>query len=324
MKNKGIIVGIMFLVVLIVVLVSIDFSSTRVDKRPDNPYKYETDHLKRVPENLIRYQETRQFRLNADSLKSIAYHDAKIFLIADDFVSIIHHKGNVLKRIRLEDEARCIHIPDASMLIVGYKNYFSIYDHQGEPLIHSTRLNEKALITSLAKIGDKIFLADAGNRRVAVFNIEGEKLFDFEGISGSSSLHGFIIPSACFDLAVNQNKELWVVNPGMHALQHYSENGNLENYWDKPSMKIEGFSGCCNPAHFTFLPNGNFVTSEKGLVRIKEYSPQGELLSVAAPPSKFTDEGQAPDVVCDEQGNIIALDYDKKLIRFFEPDVNTN
>ena len=319
MKNKGIIVGIISLVLLVIVLVAIDFSSTRLDKRPDNPYKYETDHLKRVPENLIRYQETRQLRLKADSLKSIAYHDSKIFLVADDLLRIIHKKGNVLKSIPLDNEARAIHIPDASMLIIGYPNFFSLYDHQGEKQVHSTRLNEKALITSIAKIGDKIFTADAGNRKVVVFNTEGEKLYDFEGISGSSALHGFIIPSPCFDLAVNQNKELWVVNPGLHALQHYSENGNLENYWDKPSMKIEGFSGCCNPAHFTFLPNGNFITSEKGLVRIKEYSPQGELLSVVAPPGKFTDEGHAPDVVCDEQGNIIALDFDKKMVRVFEP-----
>jgi hypothetical protein len=119
-------------------------------------------------------------------------------------------------------------------------------------------------------------------------------------------------------MAVNRDGELWVVNPGMHALQYYSEDGNLEDYWGETSISIKGFSGCCNPAHFTFLPNGNFITSEKGMVRIKEYSPEGKLLSVVAAPAKFKDEGHAPEVVADEKGNVIALDFDRQLIRIFE------
>jgi hypothetical protein len=84
-------------------------------------------------------------------------------------------------------------------------------------------------------------------------------------------------------------------------------------------MMTEGFSGCCNPAHFTFLPDGRFVTSEKGLVRIKTYKPSGEFEGVVAAPVKFKDEGRAPDIATDSKGNIYALDFDKKMIRVFEP-----
>jgi hypothetical protein len=84
-------------------------------------------------------------------------------------------------------------------------------------------------------------------------------------------------------------------------------------------MQTEGFSGCCNPAYFTFLPDGRFVTSEKGLVRIKTYKPSGEFEGVVAAPAKFKDDGEAPDVAADSQGNIYALDFDKKMIRVFEP-----
>jgi len=54
-------------------------------------------------------------------------------------------------------------------------------------------------------------------------------------------------------------------------------------------------------------------------VRIKVYKPSGEFSGVVAGPNKFEDilEGQAPDVATDSQGNIYALDYDRKVLRVF-------
>jgi hypothetical protein len=105
----------------------------------------------------------------------------------------------------------------------------------------------------------------------------------------------------------------------MHSLENYTEDGNLREHWNNTSMMTEGFSGCCNPAHFTFLPDGRFVTSEKGLVRVKTYKPSGEFDAVVAAPIKFTNEGKAPDIATDAAGNVYALDFDKKMIRVFEP-----
>ena len=110
-----------------------------------------------------------------------------------------------------------------------------------------------------------------------------------------------------------------MVNPGLHALENYTPEGNLREHWQNTGVNIEGFSGCCNPAHFTFLPDGKFVTSEKGLVRIKIYKPSGEFLGVVAPPASFVEEGKAPDVAADANGNVYALDFDRKVIRVFEP-----
>jgi hypothetical protein len=84
-------------------------------------------------------------------------------------------------------------------------------------------------------------------------------------------------------------------------------------------MKTEGFSGCCNPAFFTFLSDGRFVTSEKGLVRIKTYKVSGEFEGVVAAPDKFIEDGHAPDIAADSKNNIYAMDFDKKVIRVFNP-----
>jgi sugar lactone lactonase YvrE len=108
-----------------------------------------------------------------------------------------------------------------------------------------------------------------------------------------------------------------VVNPGKHALEHYSYDGRLLGYWDNASFDIEGFSGCCNPAQISVLPDGSFVTSEKGMVRIKVHKASGELLAVVAPPGKFREAFNAPDLAVTPDGLIYALDMDGHMIRVF-------
>ena len=111
-----------------------------------------------------------------------------------------------------------------------------------------------------------------------------------------------------------------MVNPGKHSLENYTDDGNLRSFLENMSPEIEGFSGCCNPAHIDIMDDGSFVTSEKGVVRIKIHEPSGELAIVVAPPDKFKEDGEAPDVAVDEEGIIYALDYDKNMIRIFEPN----
>jgi hypothetical protein len=64
------------------------------------------------------------------------------------------------------------------------------------------------------------------------------------------------------------------------------------------------------------MADGRFVTSEKGLTRIKIYSQKGELESVVASPDVFVEEGFAPEVAVIGD-TVVALDFDKKMIRIF-------
>ena len=131
--------------------------------------------------------------------------------------------------------------------------------------------------------------------------------------------HGFIIPSPSFDVVVNSYGELWVVNPGKHAIENYTDGGQMRGFWQNNSTDINGFTGCCNPAEIAVLEDGAFVTSEKGMVRIKIHEPSGELRSVVAPPALFREEGKAPEVCADARGNIYVLDFDRNTVRIFEP-----
>jgi hypothetical protein len=318
MKNKGIIIFLILLGILIVAIIVGDFVSDRPDKREANPFEYNVDEFKEVDPELILYRETKNFNIGFEKPAGIAVHDDRIYITGDRSIKIINRTGQLLLNIDLNAQPTAV---DASgnKVFVAVDNQIVVYDKQGNMLKEWEHPGENSILTSIAIADSIVFVADAGNRRVMKYSDNGELLLQFEGKTSDEVLHGFIIPSPYFDLDVNSFGELWVVNPGMHALENYTFDGAQRGYWENTGIKIEGFSGCCNPAHFTFLPDGSFVTSEKGMVRIKVYKPSGELFGVVAPPKKFNDDGEAPDLSTDAEGNVFALDFDRKTLRVFEP-----
>jgi sugar lactone lactonase YvrE len=317
MKKLGIIIFLILLAGVIIIIVVGDFKSTRLDNRSGNQYELDIDEYKVVDPSLITYKETKNYTIQADSVNGIGYSRQKIYLVADRFLQVFDLQGSQVLKVGLPDSPRCLDITKDETIVIGFGDHIGLFSKDGEQIWMTDRINPQSVITAVAAKDQIIFVADAGSRAVHRYHISGRYLDSFEGKTGEADFHGFIIPSANFDLNVNEEGELWVVNPGKHAFENYTDRGELRAFWENSSVKIDGFSGCCNPAHFTFLPDGSFVTSEKGLVRIKIHKPSGEFLSVVAAPEKFKENGKAPDVTADENGNIYALDYDRKIIRMF-------
>jgi len=315
MKNNQLSYFLIFLALLIVIVIGANYMNSKPNKSKGNPYEYNVDEFKKVDPALIRYKEVRQIKVDMGETGGIATANSMIYFAAGKLVKTLSPDGKVISEFSIDYSPRCIAVND-NQIIVGYGKYFAAYSLSGKKQFQSEEINDSTVITSVAIWKGKIVVADMGKRRVYLFN-QNQKFKEFEGISGAKNLHGFVIPSPYFDVAVNPQNELWVANTGMHALQQYDENGNMVNSWEKASLEIEGFSGCCNPAQFTFLPDGRFVTSEKGIPRIKIYKPNGELESVVAAPDKFTDNGHAPEVATIGE-TVVALDYNKKMIRIFE------
>lgn len=322
MKNKGIIIFLLILAVVIVAVIAGDYVSDRPDKSKPNPFAYDVEEFKTVDPELIHYRESKNLRIGFDEPAAIAIYDDEIYVAGDNSVKIIDLSGSLLNDLSLPGKPQTVETFHQT-IYVAIDNQIMVYDKEGNLQNVWEPLGENSLITAIAAAHGNVFVADAGNRRVVRFSEEGELLGEFDGKAEEGELHGFIIPSPCFDLDVNDENELWVVNPGLHALENYTAEGNLRAHWQNTGMRPEGFSGCCNPSHFTFLDDGRFVTSEKGLVRIKTYKRSGEFEGVVAEPAKFADEGRAPDVAADSQNNIYALDFDRKIIRVFEPKIST-
>jgi hypothetical protein len=318
MKNKGIIIFLIILSVLIIAVIVGDYMTGRPNKSNPNPFEFSVDEFKNVDSTLIHYKESKNFKLGFAEPAAITIEADKIYLAGDNKLQVIELTGKLITEIGFSGKPGTLEITKEN-IYVAINNQIVVYNQDGTLLKEWGSPGGNVLITAISAAENMVYVADAGKRKVYKYTTDGELLLEFDGKAAEGVLHGFIIPSGFFDLDINPDGDLWVVNPGMHALEQYTAEGQLREHWNKTGIMIEGFSGCCNPAYFTFLPDGRFVTSEKGLVRIKTYKPSGEFEGVVAAPVKFADEGRAPDIATDSEGNIYALDFDKKMIRVFEP-----
>ena len=316
MKNKGIVFFLIVLTVIIVGVVAIDYKHSKPDKQPANPYEFNVDPFARIDTALIMFKESRDLAISFTEPTGICFQGNQLIVVGDQKMQIIEPTGKLLREVSFDLKPSCVYA-SAENIFVGFRKSVTVLNRDGSKISEWNSFSDSTVITSLAEKSGTVFVADAGKRVVRKFDLAGKAQGLIEGKSGNDQIHGFIIPSPNFDLAFNAEGELWIVNPGRHALENYTPDGQLRNWWQASSIKVEGFSGCCNPAHFAFLPDGSFVTSEKGMVRIKTYKPSGEFSGVVAAPSKFSESGHAPDVAVDNEGNIYALDTDKKMIRLF-------
>jgi len=190
---------------------------------------------------------------------------------------------------------------------------------------------------SIAVDGDNVFVADSGNGVVWRFdrggNLKNEiRSANFQDPSKPRSK--FWTPREFFPIAVAADEVLRVAHTGALCVETYTYDGDPLTTWGEGSSQIEGFYGCCNPCRFALLPDGGYVTAEKGVARVKVYSPTGEfesLVHVASrtPPARSEDadgdQDEAEklaarwlDVATDAAGRVYVLDPQQKQIRIFE------
>lgn len=319
MKKTGIILLVVLLAIVIIIVIILDLKSTGVRDRSANKYDLDLDAYTTIDPALIGYKEIRNYNIKADFPASIAYRGQKIYIVADRFLQVFNLEGNQLIKVTLPYEPSCLDITEDGKVIIGFRNRIGFFNENGEMIWMGDTLNSRSVLTAIAIKDRLIFVADAGNRVVHRYDNSGKYLDRFEGKTGEGDSIGFIVPSGYFDLKINPEGELWVVNPGRHAFENYTDEGDLRSFWENSTAGVDGFSGCCNPAHIAFLPDGSFVTSEKLIVRIKVHKRSGELETIVASPEQFNENGIAPDIAVDDNGNIYAMDFDRKIIRVFAP-----
>ena len=276
---------------------------------------------------LIKYAQTGEIPVDVKQPHALAVGPGgKIFVGGDKTIQVFDSKGSKTANIKLEYEPRCLAIGDTEhkypgRIYIGTADRVEVLDADGKPAGSWDKLNEKALPTSIAVAEDDVFLADAGNRIVWHYDADGKLINCIGAADRARHIPGFIITSTYFDLAVGRDGLLYVVNPRALRLEAYTFQGDLEFFWGKGSPTIDGFFGCCNPAHFAVLSDGRFVTAEKGLPRIKIYSARGKFECVVAGAEQFP--SMAADLAVDQHDRILVLDSDKDRILIFEPKKTT-
>ncbi|CDN30888.1 hypothetical protein BN938_0784 [Mucinivorans hirudinis] len=157
----------------------------------------------------------------------------------------------------MEAEARDVRIFEDKILVL-YPTLLKIYDLKGQLINEIDACSDNSEYVAATVLGDKIFVTDAANKNIAVYDTIGTfKKF-------VTSPDGFVIPSYSFDIN-SLNDTIYVSNSGRHQVEKYNSEGE---YVGKIGSS-EDFAGCCNPSYIAFDCHGTLITSEKGMATIK-------------------------------------------------------
>jgi len=340
------IVGIVLLAIAAgaVALWRLDRAGDRASGLPER-FDYEIEQYERIDPTLIRYDETLAIPTRMRQARAVTVGpDDRIYVAGDAVVHMFDRTGTLVANVEVAGEPTCLAVGGAShafpgRLYVGAGRNVETFDAEGKPAGTWEVPGDKVRLTSIAVARDDVFVADFANRVVLRYDTSGKLVGRIGRRDTNRGIAGFVIPSPFFDVAVAPDGLLWVVNPGARRLEAYTFDGSLELFWGESTPEVEGFFGCCNPANFAILPDGRFVTAEKGLVRVKVYTASGQFDCVVAGPeqldspapadseSRFDHEFKAVDVAADSKNRILVLDPRGQKVRIFErrkPGVTSN
>lgn len=303
--------------------------STRTGKPSLDPrFTYDVSQFTHTDPAQLLYKETAPIPTGFDNPKCLAVGpDNTIFIGGDHAVKCLDRTGQLQSTISLAAKPLAL-AATGTRLCVALKDHLEIFDLKGKPLARGELLGDRTCLTGVADAGESIYLADAGRREIIHCDPNGKVLGRFGRHTDDNP--GFVIPSAYFHVMLGSDGLLWVNNLGRHQIEAYTTDGKFELGWGTPSMAVEGFCGCCNPVYFTRRHDGKFVTSEKGLNRIKIYDAKGNFEGVVAGPEHLVKDldlakkacadcqiGFGFDVACDSTGRVLALDPATKTLRIF-------
>jgi len=310
-------------------------------------FEYNLEQFAKIDPNLVLYEESAPpIKTGFETTHAIFVDpDGAIYVAGDNAVRVFSDGGKLLDEIRLPETPMSLAVdtvdeantPESRKIYVAMKDHVEIYNHQGKMLAGWQGLGDNAVLTSIAVSKDNVFVADAGNRIVLRYDTTGKIINRIGEKNKDRNISGFVIPSPYFDLAVGRDGLLRVVNPGVHRIEAYTFEGDLEFSWGKFSSGVDGFCGCCNPVNFAILPGPDFsgagdcfVTCEKGLTRVKIYDAAGSFVGVVAGPEQLMEGGKAEicdtpaecqfggfDVAVDANGRVLVLDTIKNIVRIF-------
>ena len=213
---------------------------------------------------------------------------------------------------------------------IGTRDRIVITDKKGGTRNTWKSLGENAWITGIAMTDKYIFIADAGQRIVWCYDPDGNFIRRIGDKNREKNIPGFVVPGPYFDLAMAPDGLLRVANPGNHQIEAYTVKGDREFAWGKFGNRLEDFAACCNPVSFAILKNGDIITCEKGVARVKIYDTFGKLKGFVADPKQLADvplsvasktekiQRYGFDVAADDAGHVYILDRVRNVLRFFK------
>jgi hypothetical protein len=281
-------------------------------------FELDLDQYRKTNPDYVVFREVGTLNLGIDAPRAIAVApDGTVYAAGEKDVISLDAGGETGARWDLPAPATSLACGPDGRLYVGAGGAVYLLKPGSTEAETWTDLGEGAVITSVVVTSNRLFLADAGNRMAAVFGHDARLLGILGRKNRAQGIPGLIVPSPYLDVAPGEGGDVWLANPGRLLVARYRPSGERLQTWGEPGMNIEGFCGCCNPIHLAVLPDGRFVTSEKGIPRVKVYHPDGTFAGVVAGTEAFHKDEDGLDLAVDRGGRVYVLDTMRGMIRIY-------
>ncbi len=197
--------------------------------------------------------------------------------------------------------------PDGGFFTANRQDIYFHKDADDQEGTIRLSLGGNAFITNLETDGEFIYVADMGNRLFWKVTPEGRMIASWGKKDPALNQPGLVVPSPYLELTIDPQGKIWGVNPGRHSVDLYRDDFSIERSWGFASARTPGFCGCCNPTHLVALADGTFLTSEKGLPRVKHYSEKGELIGLVVPPDEFEPGNESIVIAAQTSDEVLVL-----------------
>lgn len=215
-------------------------------------------------------------------LKSVAVSESgEIFLGGESFVSCYNKELKEKWTLEITENITAVSVYGDTVYACSAESVF-LLDRKGKVLGDWGPYEANCLITSVSANKNYVAVADASNKIVFIIRKDGE-VSSMVGHFGEK-LH---IPSPYFDVCLTDDNKLLMANTGMFRIETRTIEGKMQSAFGVSGIEYDNFCGCCNPAHFSVIPQG-YVTAEKGLNRIKILDSEGYFVEFVSSANNFT------------------------------------
>lgn len=252
----------------------------------------------------------RSFNVSSGKLSSVAVSDdGIIFLGGDSFVMAL--TSDLARMWDTETETRITALAvSGDTLFASTTEAILLYSASGDLIGEWGPYEGNSLITSVSVNSKYLAFADAGNKRVFLLDRKGEVI----KMIGQSD-NNFVIPSPYFDVDLDNNL-LYAANTGYRRVETWSLDGRKLSEFGEAGTAPGAFCGCCNPAHFSSIPQG-FVTAEKGINRIQILDREGNFIEFVSSHNSFS-QSVPLDVASADGVTIFAANSDDNNLYLFK------